>query len=68
MLILVISDNDSQVRIQAVKGLASLNHKKAVQPLIEFISKEGFKKFEFAEKRNSLRLSENSAPMRLYLS
>lgn len=51
LLISVISDNDSQVRIQAVKGLASLNHKKAVQPLIEFIRQEGFKKFEFAEKK-----------------
>ena len=51
LLISVISDNDSQVRIQAVKGLASLNHKKAVQPLIEFIRQEEFKKFEFAEKK-----------------
>ena len=51
LLISVISDNDSQVRIQAVKGLASLNHKKAVQPLIEFIRQEGFKKLEFAEKK-----------------
>ncbi len=51
LLISVISDNNSQVRIQAVKGLASLNHTKAVQPLIEFISHEGFKKFEFAEKK-----------------
>ncbi|MBI5180406.1 MAG: HEAT repeat domain-containing protein, partial [Nitrospirae bacterium] len=51
MLISGISDNDSQVRIQAVKGLASLNHKKALQPLIEFISHEGFKKLEFAEKK-----------------
>lgn len=51
LLISVISDNDSQVRIQAVKGLASLNHKKAVQPLIEFIRQEGFKKFGFAEKK-----------------
>ncbi len=51
LLLTVISDNNSEVRIQAVKGLASLDHKKAVQPLIEFISHEGFKKFEFAEKK-----------------
>lgn len=51
LLISAISDNNNQVRIQAVRGLASLNHKKAVQPLIEFISQEGFKKIEVAEKK-----------------
>lgn len=51
LLISAISDNNNQVRIQAVRGLASLNHKKAVQPLIEFIGQEGFKKIEVAEKK-----------------
>ncbi|MBI5043688.1 MAG: HEAT repeat domain-containing protein, partial [Nitrospirae bacterium] len=51
MLLTVIADANSQVRIQAIRGLLALNHKKAVQPLMEFISHEEFKKIEFAEKR-----------------
>lgn len=51
LLITALADNDIQVSLHAVRGLVSLNHKKAVQPLIQFIGHEGFKNLSFPEKR-----------------
>ena len=51
LILTALNDKDSQVRIHAVRSLASLNHKKAVEPLMNYINQEAFKKADLTEKK-----------------